>query len=115
MVFLRWAACLAALLAVAVAPGSAGAATTINFETPALAAGTTVTTQFSGVVFYAGGTPGANQLPVSDTTRRAREIEHACARHHAGRVDEFPQPGVSGTFAATAQTVTTGQSHRPRP
>jgi hypothetical protein len=101
---LRRAACLVALLAPAAVPAGATAAT-VNFETPALSAGTAVTTQFAGVTFYAGGTHGASQLPVIDTAGHARSVTHALDITQEPSV-EFPHPGVSGTFASTAQTVT---------
>ncbi len=102
---LRTVVCLAALLALAAAPGGAGAATTsIDFESPALASGTLVTTQFGGVTFYSGGSPGASQLPVVDTAGHARSVTHA--------LDITQEPGAS-SFRTPASAARSAP--RPRP
>jgi hypothetical protein len=91
---------LLALAVLAVFPASAAAVTT-DFESPALADGTTVSDQFAEAAFETGPPLGATTLPAMRTTF-ARSGTHALDITEGG---EFSAPRVVGHLAQTRQTV----------
>lgn len=94
-----------ALLWISLAP--AAGATTVDFETPSVSDGTTVTTQFAaakGVTFVSGAPAGAAALP-------AMRVSAAEARAGTDSLNvstdtqEFPHPDFAGAFSTTRTTV----------
>jgi hypothetical protein len=89
-------------LLLALAPASAHAVT-VDFESPALADGTTVSNQFAGVTFENGPPLNAPALPAIRTTN-ARSGAHTLDISQGA--DELPAPRAVGRFSQQRQSVT---------
>jgi hypothetical protein len=86
----------------------AAGATTVAFESPALADGTQVTTQFSagqGVRFVTGAPTGAAALPVMRVVPGAQARSGTHVLNVSNDSQEFPRPDFAGAFSTTRSTV----------
>ena len=90
-------AAVLAVVAFLIAP-QAAKATTIDFESPPVAGGEPVTTQFPGVTFQKGS-PEVKEYPEMAVTGEARSPSHAL--NVSTQQVEFPQPGLEASFAST--------------
>ncbi len=103
---LRSVVLMAMLCAGAAAP--AARATTVDFESPALADNTEVAAQFAaskGVTFVTGPPTGANALPRMRVAGAAEVRDGTHALNVSTDSQEFAHPDVAGAFSTTRSTV----------